>query len=144
MAAIVRATPMCVRGERMRPRVRGISGWLHGTAPGATAVWLLLPALLLLRLLARDWSSVSATAVAMDEEFAVGRLPGCAGGGDVDLMLNGRARRREVWALRGAPVVVRLRGARRGAGDRRAAAAADWLDGRLIDWSKQWLASIPV
>ena len=134
MAAIARATPMCVRAASACDRAAGIGGWLRTAICAVPLLFgFVLPALLLLRLLARDWSSVSATAVATRTRNSL--WVGCLAALVVvtlTLMLNARARGPpEVWALRGAPAVVWLRGAGRGAGDRRAAAAD--LAGRAAD-----------
>lgn len=134
------------RGERVRARVQGVSGWLR------TAVCLVplllgfaLPALLLLRLLTRDWASVSAVAVATWTRNSL--WVGCLAALVVvvlTLTLNARARlSREVWALRVERLLsfgYAVPGAVLAIG---VLLPLTWLDGRLIDWSKQWFGVNP-
>jgi len=134
------------RGERMRPRVRGIGGWLRTALCVLPLLFgFVLPAVLLLRLLARDWSSVSATAVATWTRNSL--WVGCLAALVVvtlTLMLNARARlAREVWALRVERLLsfgYAVPGAVLAIG---VLLPLTWLDGRLIDWSKQWLGVNP-
>lgn len=134
------------RGERIRPALRGAAGWTRTALCAVPLVFgFVLPALLLLRLLLRDWSSVSMSLVAVwtRNSLWVGVLAALVVVG-LTLTLNARARlARERWALRVERLLsfgYAVPGAVLAIG---VLLPLTWLDGRLIDAGKAWFGVNP-